>query len=104
MKSFTTIEIQSVHKGHAQKLVIGAIDKLSKTVEPAHPHRHGRAIRDRPKPLFALGQNPFCELAGRYVHDDGVEAQSASRWTPMRNMHNLGRDFSRRSRKIGLVR
>jgi hypothetical protein len=104
MKSFTPIEIQSIRKRNAQELVIGAIDKLSKTVEPAHPHRHGRAIRDRPKPLFALGQNPFCEFAGRYVHNDGIKAQSASRLIPMRNMHDLGLDCSRRSRKIGLVR
>ena len=104
MKSFTPIEIQSIRKGDAQKFVIRTVDELAKAVEPAHPHRHGRAIRDRPKPLFALGQNPFCEFAGRYVHNDGVEAQGASRLIPMRNMHDLGLNCSRRAREIGLVR
>ncbi len=104
MKSFTPIEIQSVGEGNAQEFMIRAIDELPKAVEPAHPHRHGRAVRDRPKPLFALGQNPFCEFARRYVDHDGVEAQGASRLIPVRNMHDLGLNCSLRSRKIGLVR
>src|SRR5271156_2464792 len=104
MKSFTPIEIQSIRKRNAQKLVIGAIDELPKAVEPAHPHRHRGAVRDRPKPLFALGQNRFREFTGRYVHNDGVEAQGASRLISMRNMHDLGLSRSSRSREIGLVR
>ena len=104
MKRFAPIEIQGRRIGNAQELVIGAVDELSQTVEPAHPHRHGSAVRDRPKPLFALGQNPFGEFAGRYVHDDGVEAEGASRGILMRNMDDFGLDRSARSREIGLVR
>jgi hypothetical protein len=103
MKSLTPIEIQGIHKGNAQKLVIRAIDELSKAVEPAHPHRHRGAVRDRPKPLFALGQNLFTEFARRYVDNNGVQAQDPSRLIAMRNMHDLGLDRSVRSRKIGLV-
>ena len=94
MKRFTPIESQRIRKRNAKKLVIGAVDELPEAVEPAHPHRHGRAIRDRPKPLFALGQNLFCEFAGRYVHNDGVEAQNAFRLIPVRNMHDLGLNYS----------
>ncbi|HEY5204368.1 MAG TPA: hypothetical protein VIJ63_07200 [Roseiarcus sp.] len=74
MESFTPIEIQSIRKRNAQKLVIGAVDELPKAVEPAHPHRYGGAVGNRPKPLFALGQNPFRKFTRRNVHHDGVEA------------------------------
>ena len=104
MKGFTPIEIQRRRIGDAQKLMIGAVDELPQTVEAAYPHRHGSAVRDRPKTLFALGQRLFGEFAGGYIRNNGVQAQGASRGILMRNMKDLGLDRSACTRKIGLVR
>src|SRR5690349_19180691 len=63
MQNQSPVELGGLIIADAKKVDIGAVDEAALAVEPGHPHRHWRRIRDQPKPFLALPERRFGKMA-----------------------------------------